>query len=48
MTMIEVSAERKGRVLHNSGAFRAHVSSGQLAERWMVEAKSGYSAEFWS
>ena len=48
MTRIEVKAERKGRTQHNSAAFRARVSNGQLAGLWMVEAKPGYSAEFWS
>jgi len=47
MTMIGV-AERKERTLHNPAAFLARVSNGQIAELRMVEAKQGYSAEFWS
>jgi hypothetical protein len=35
-------------MLQNSAAFGPRVRSGQLAELWMVEAKPGYSTEFWS
>ena len=48
MTMIEIKAERQGRMLHNFAAFLARASEGQVVELWMVDAKPAYSDEFWS
>jgi hypothetical protein len=48
MTMIEIKAERKGRMLHNHAAFLMDFDSHQkITELHMVEALPAYSDLFW-
>ena len=47
LTMVEVSAARNERSLHNFAAFLATVVDDQVVELWMVEALPAYSSEFW-
>lgn len=47
MAMVEIKAERKGRVLHNFAAFLMDVAGGKIRALRMVEALPAYSDEFW-
>ncbi|MGH8986275.1 MAG: nuclear transport factor 2 family protein [Acidimicrobiia bacterium] len=47
LTMVEITADRGGKRLHNFSAFLATVTDGQVVELWMVEALPEYSDEFW-
>lgn len=48
LVMVEVTAARGERTLHNHAAHLLHVRDGKIAQMWMVEALPAYSAEFWS
>jgi ketosteroid isomerase-like protein len=48
LTMIEISARRDERELHNFAAFLARIAGGRIVDLWMVDAKPAYSDEFWS
>ena len=45
--MVEIRANRKGRILHNFAAFLMSVSEGQITRVWMVEALPAESDAFW-
>ncbi len=48
MLMVEVHAERGGRVLHNFAGHLLRIDGEQIAEWWMVDAKPSESDVFWS
>ena len=48
MLMVEVHAERGGRILHNFAGHLLRIDGGQIAEWWMVDAKPAESDTFWS
>jgi ketosteroid isomerase-like protein len=48
MTMVEITAQREGRKLHNHAAFLAEVEAGRVRRLWMVDALPSYSDEFWA
>jgi ketosteroid isomerase-like protein len=48
LVMVEVTAARGERTLHNHAAHLLRVRDGKIAQMWMVEALPAYSAEFWS
>jgi ketosteroid isomerase-like protein len=48
LVMVEVTAVRAERTLHNHAAHLLRIRDGSIAEMWMVEALPAYSAEFWS
>ena len=48
LAMVEVSAARGGKRLHNHAAHCLFVRGGLVAEWWMVEALPAESEAFWS
>jgi hypothetical protein len=48
IAMVEVTAARGGRTLHNHAAHCLFVRDGPVAEWWMVEALPAESEAFWS
>ena len=48
IAMVEVSAARGGRTLHNHAAHCLFLRDGLVAEWWMVEALPAESEAFWS
>jgi hypothetical protein len=48
LVMVEVHAERHGRVLHNFAAHLLRLDGDRVAEWWMVDAKPAESDAFWS
>ncbi len=48
IAMVEVSAARGGRTLHNHAAHLLFIRDGLVAEWWMVEALPAESDTFWS
>ena len=48
IAMVEVSAARGGRTLHNHAAHCLFLRDGLVAEWWMVEALPAESDAFWS
>ena len=48
IAMVEVSAARRGRTLHNHAAHCLFVRDGLVTEWWMVEALPAESDAFWS
>jgi ketosteroid isomerase-like protein len=48
MLMVEVTAARGGRTLHNHAAHLLTVRGGIVSEWWMVEALPSESDAFWS
>ena len=47
LAMVEVNAERRGKLLHNFAAHLIQVHENKIKETWMVEALPAYSHEFW-
>ena len=48
LVMVEVTAARAERTLHNHAAHLLRIRDGRISQMWMVEALPAYSAEFWS
>jgi len=48
IAMVEVSAARRGRTLHNHAAHCLFVRDGLVTEWWMAEALPAESEAFWS
>ena len=49
LAMVEITASRNGRALHNHAGFLARFDAdGRVDELWMVDALPAYSDEFWS
>ena len=48
LVMVEIRAQRGGRVLHNYAAHLLRVAGGRVTEWRMVEAKPAESDAFWS
>lgn len=47
LALVEVHAERYGRILHNFAAHLLRLTDGQIAEWWMADAKPAESDAFW-
>ena len=47
LAMVEISAERGGRTLHNFAGFLVVARDDLISELWMVDAKPAESEEFW-
>lgn len=48
LIMVEVRAERGGKVLHNFAGHLLAVAGGRITDWWMADAKPSESDEFWS
>ena len=48
MAMVEITAARRGRTLHNHATHCLFLRDGLVAEWWMVEALPAESDAFWS
>jgi ketosteroid isomerase-like protein len=48
LVMVEVTAARAERTLHNHAAHLLRIHNGKISQMWMVEALPAYSAEFWA
>ncbi|MBX9786104.1 MAG: nuclear transport factor 2 family protein [Alphaproteobacteria bacterium] len=47
LLMVEVRAERSGKILHNFSAFLMEIKDNQIRQTWMVEALPEKSDDFW-